>query len=116
MNGVTAANVDELFARNERLVSLFASRHGQFASVMVGAMIVAGIETVFGGPVETHAPQRVDTRFERGEHVLEAGAEMGRFILGSTVVLLFEPGQVRWRQGLGAGDSVRMGEAIGSWI
>ena len=116
VNGVTAEHVDDLFARNERLVSLFTSAHGQFASVMVGAMIVAGIETVFGGPVETHAAERVDTAFARGEHVLEAGAEMGRFILGSTVVLLFEPGEVRWRQGLGPGSSVRMGEAIGSWV
>ncbi|WP_394270558.1 archaetidylserine decarboxylase [Qipengyuania sp.] len=116
VNGVTAENVEGLFARNERLVSLFTGSHGQFASVMVGAMIVAGIETVFGGPVETHAPERVHDRFARGEHVLEAGAEMGRFVLGSTVVLLFEPGRARWRRGLAPGDSVRMGEAIGDWI
>lgn len=113
VNQVTAENVDGLFARNERLASLFEGEDGLFASVMVGAMIVAGIETVWGGPVETHAPELVHDRFAPGEHMLKAGDEMGRFILGSTTVLLFEPGRVEWLDRFKAGDSVRMGEALG---
>ena len=113
VNQVTAENVDGLFARNERLACLFTGRDGVFASVMVGAMIVAGIETVWSGLVETHHPRLVRESFAPGAQDLEAGDEMGRFILGSTVVLLFEAGRVEWDAGLKPGDAVRMGQAIG---
>ncbi|PZT85489.1 MAG: phosphatidylserine decarboxylase [Citromicrobium sp.] len=113
VNQVTAENVDGLFARNERLACLFTGPDGIFASVMVGAMIVAGIETVWSGLVETHHPKLIRESFDAAAHSFAAGDEMGRFILGSTVVLLFEPGRVAWDEGLKAGDSVRMGQAIG---
>ena len=115
VNRVTAENVDGLFARNERLVSLFDGPRGRFASVMVGAMIVAGIETVWGGMVETHAPKLVQQDFAARDVSLAAGDEMGRFILGSTVVLLFEPGKVEWLPEHEAGGALRMGEALGRW-
>ena len=113
VNQVTAENVDGLFARNERLACLFDGPDGCFASVMVGAMIVAGIETVWSGLEETHSPTLERTDFYGGAHSFQAGDEMGRFILGSTVVLLFEPGRVEWLDRFKAGDSVRMGEALG---
>lgn len=116
VNQVTAENVDGLFARNERLACLFDGSRGGFASVMVGAMIVAGIETVWQGRVEAHKPAPVHHDFAAGEHELAAGDEMGRFFLGSTVVLLFEPGQVEWLADFRAGDTVRMGQALGRWI
>ena len=114
VNQVTAENVDGLFARNERLACLFTGPDGVFASVMVGAMIVAGIETVWSGLVETHHPKLVRESFNPDTHGFAAGDEMGRFILGSTVVLLFEPGRVAWDETLKAGDAVRMGQAIGT--
>lgn len=116
VNQVTAENIDGLFARNERLACRFEGPRGHFASVMVGAMIVAGIETVWSGRVKTHNPQLVSRDFAAGEHDLAAGDEMGRFFLGSTVVLLFEPGRVEWDAALKAGDSVRMGQALGRWL
>jgi len=116
VNQVTAENIDGLFARNERLACRFEGPRGHFASVMVGAMIVAGIETVWSGRVKAHNPQLVSRDFAAGEHDLAAGDEMGRFFLGSTVVLLFEPGRVEWDAALKAGDSVRMGQALGRWL
>lgn len=116
VNQVTAENVDDLFARNERLAALFDGPRGCFASVMVGAMIVAGIETVWGGREAAHAPHPRHRTFTDGEHAFAAGDEMGRFFLGSTVVLLFEPGRVEWLEQFSAGDSVRMGEALGRWV
>ena len=113
VNQVTAENVDGLFARNERLACLFTGPDGIFASVMVGAMIVAGIETVWSGLTETHHPRLIRESFDPGAHDLAAGDEMGRFILGSTVVLLFEPGRIEWDAQLKAGDAVRMGQRIG---
>lgn len=115
VNQVTAENVDGLFARNERLACRFEGPHGHFASVMVGAMIVAGIETVWGGRVEAHNPAPVRQDFGDGEHNFAAGDEMGRFFLGSTAVLLFEPGRVDWNADMRAGDAVRMGQALGRW-
>lgn len=113
VNQETAENVDGLFARNERLACLFDGADGLFASVMVGAMIVAGIETVWAGRAETHAAAMQRQEFGPGTHSFAAGDEMGRFFLGSTVVLLFEPGRVAWLDGLKPGDSLRMGQAIG---
>ncbi|MEW4449303.1 archaetidylserine decarboxylase [Qipengyuania sp. JC766] len=113
VNTVTAENVDGLFARNERLACRFTGDIGEFASVMVGAMIVAGIETVWSGAQPTHSPVVERRDYAPGAHRLDAGAEMGRFILGSTVVLLFEPGRVTWRDDLTPGTAVRMGEALG---
>ncbi|MFG6666807.1 archaetidylserine decarboxylase [Halomonas sp. HNIBRBA4712] len=89
VNQATARYVPNLFARNERLVCVFDSPQGAFAMVLVGAMVVAAIETVWAGQITPRActPQR--TRFEHPV-TLERGEEMGRFKLGSTVVMCFE--------------------------
>lgn len=119
VNTATAGGVRNLFARNERLVSLFDTPLGQVAVVMVGAMIVASIETVWGGKVEPHGRAVVEHSFPSqgaGAVSLTAGAEMGRFLLGSTVVLLFEPNRVEWLEELGELSVLRMGEAIGRRI
>lgn len=113
VNAVTAGGVEGLFARNERLACLFDSPAGLMASVMVGAMIVAGVETVWSGRVAPHEKAVVDTAFA-GDVRLSAGAEMGRFYLGSTVILLFEPGRIEWLPAFGPGDVVRMGQALGT--
>jgi phosphatidylserine decarboxylase len=113
VNQQTAEGVDRLFARNERLSCLFDGPDGSFASVMVGAMIVAGIDTVWPHCFEGHGHDVVREDFAGAAVSLSAGAEMGRFYLGSTVVLLFEPGRVEWLEELKAGDPVRMGQAIG---
>jgi phosphatidylserine decarboxylase len=114
VNTATAEGVDRLFARNERLSCRFDGPDGHFASIMVGAMIVAGIDTVWPNQFRTHAAAPVHEDFAHQGRSFAAGDEMGRFYLGSTVVLLFEPGRVAWRQDLKPGDSLRMGEALGA--
>lgn len=114
VNQTTATHVPRLFARNERLVCVFDTPLGKVASVMVGAMIVAGIATVWGGAVKPHG-KRIQSKLYADQQTpitLPAGAEMGRFMLGSTVVLLFERGQIEWLPELHAGSKVRMGEAL----
>lgn len=113
VNQKTAEGVDRLFARNERLACLFDGPTGHFASVMVGAMIVAGIETVWPSRFGIHGSTPVREDFIGAGRDFLAGQEMGRFYLGSTVVLLFEPGRIAWLDGLKAGDTLRMGQAIG---
>jgi len=117
VNGITAALVPGLFARNERVVCLFDSAAGPMAIVLVGAIFVGGIETVWAGevtPAQTGARRR--DRQGSSPVSLERGEEMGRFNLGSTVVLLFPPGAVTWEPTQAPGRPVRLGERIGTCL
>jgi len=116
VNTVTAEGVPELFARNERVVCLFDTERGPMAMVLVGAMIVASIETVWAGLVTPPKRALKTLRYDEAARApihLEKGAEMGRFKLGSTVILLFGPEQVRWAEQLKALSPVCMGESLG---
>jgi phosphatidylserine decarboxylase len=112
VNQTTADNVPRLFARNERLVCLFNTACGPVAVILVGAMIVAAIETVWAGQVAPAARREICNELPAAM-VLDKGAEMGRFKLGSTVVLLFGKNAVEWDSALSAGAAVRMGQRIG---
>lgn len=109
VNQTTAENIPGLFARNERMVCLFDTELGRMAVVLVGAMIVAGIETVATGKVKPTG------RLELNQHnlFLEKGAELGRFYLGSTAVILFEENKIQWDAAFKANSAVIMGEALG---
>lgn len=112
VNPTTAENVDGLFARNERLVCMFETEHGPMAMVLVGAMIVAGIETVWSGQVCPLPKQAQVQKYDGGEIVLEKGDEMGRFKLGSTVVLCFPPDAIAFKEEIKAQSPLQMGQAI----
>ncbi|NNH27323.1 archaetidylserine decarboxylase [Acinetobacter terrestris] len=112
VNQTTAENIPGLFARNERMVCLFDTELGRMAVVLVGAMIVAGIETVATGKVKPTG------RLELNQHnlLLEKGAELGRFYLGSTAVILFEQDKMQWDAMFKANSVVVMGEALGHTV
>jgi phosphatidylserine decarboxylase len=112
VNAVTAQHVPGLFARNERVLTLFDSAAGQFALVLVGALNVGSMATVWAGDI-TPAARRVVTRVPGPPTTLEKGAELGRFNMGSTVILLFEPNRARWRPQVHAGSVVRLGQSLG---
>ncbi len=115
VNAATTREVPQLFARNERLVCLFETACGPMAVILVGAMIVAGIETVWSGLV-TPRGRRAQSFFyaDRVAPVqLARGAEMGRFRLGSTAIVLLPAGISGWHTDLDAGRQVRMGESLG---
>lgn len=108
----TVNTIPGLFARNERVVSLFDTPHGRMAMVLVGAINVAAIETVWDGLVTPPAGKRVSTKtYSKGEVVLKKGDEMGRFNMGSTVVWLMESSQFDWARDVSSGLPVRLGEA-----
>ena len=113
VNQLTAGNVPELFARNERVVCLFDTEAGPMAVVLVGAMIVASIETVWAGLVAPPTRQVRSQEYGASAPQLERGAEMGRFKLGSTAIVLFGPGHAQWDEKLLAGSIVRMGQKLG---
>jgi phosphatidylserine decarboxylase len=113
VSAVTAERVPKLFARNERVLTLFESDFGRFAVALVGALNVGSIATVWAGDI-TPAVRRAVTHIEGPHIVLDKGAELGRFNMGSTVILLFEARRARWDALLRAGSVVQVGQAIGS--
>lgn len=115
VNPASVQGIPRLFARNERLVNIFATASGPMALVMVGAMCVGSLQTVWSDPL--HARRRgecQDYDYRNAQINLKRGAEMGRFNMGSTVILLFPAGSIQWLAQLQPGQRVRLGEAIGN--
>lgn len=114
VNPTTVNNVDGVFARNERLVNIFETDKGPMAVILVGAMLVAGISTVWQGSV-------VPNRFRTVQHydvaskniLLNKGDELGYFTFGSTAIVLFGKDQTAWLAELQATTTLNMGEMIG---
>jgi phosphatidylserine decarboxylase len=122
VNDATRARVPRLFARNERIVCLFDGEHGAFAVILVGALFVGSMSTVWHGEitpwrgshprsVRAGAVHRLEPRGD-AERFQARGAELGRFNMGSTVLLLLPPSSLRWQPTLAPGREVRMGEPL----
>ena len=109
VNPHTEAAIPLLFCRNERLVMHFKSDYGPLIVVMVGALIVASIETVFDAPASPYRSEALSAHrqpFTRGE-------ELGRFLLGSTVIVIVPPGEFTPRAELRPGERIAMGNPLG---
>ncbi|BDX08394.1 archaetidylserine decarboxylase [Planctobacterium marinum] len=117
VNPLTAQNVPGLFARNERVVAIFNTAQGKMAMVLVGATIVASIETVWAGTVTPPPGKKVRTWHYSEQNAtamqFKKGDEMGRFKLGSTVVMCFEKDGVDFAQ-FSEGDVTRLGVQCGT--
>ena len=114
VNPATAQGVPGLFARNERVICHFDTARGPFILVLVGATIVGSMATVWHGVV--NPPRFGEVRrwdYSGQEVVLRQGDEMGRFLLGSTVVMLWPHGTLKFNPNWSAGGPVRMGELMG---
>jgi phosphatidylserine decarboxylase len=122
VNPVTARGIPNLFARNERVVCVFESHRGPFVLALVGATIVGSMATVWHGVVNPPRPGTVrewsyDGNGYKGEPViLDRGAEMGRFLLGSTVVMLFPRNTLLFDSSWRAEKAVRLGEPMASAV
>lgn len=115
VNPSTARNVPGLFARNERVVCVFESEQGPFVMVLVGATIVGSMSTVWHGQVNPPRYGEVTTwHYDDQRIVLQQGDEMGRFLLGSTVVMLFPENCYRFDHDWVAAGKIRMGQSMGS--
>jgi len=116
VNPVTAQGVPGLFARNERLVCVFESVRGPFVLVLVGATIVGSMATVWQGVVNPPRGPVREWRYGDQKVELKQGDEMGRFLLGSTVVMLFPKGPLRFNPAWAPARSVRLGEVMANAI
>ena len=121
VNRTTAEGVANLFARNERVNMLFEDATLHHALLLIGALNVGSMETVWHGEVAPRRPRRLERLpvapvAGGAAYSAARGDEVARFNMGSTVILLFPPGTVEWRTGLASGMTVRMGEPIGRRI
>lgn len=116
VNPTTARGVPGLFARNERVICLFESAsHGRFAMILVGATIVGSIATIWHGIVNTKRSGKIsEWSYASNKLLLRKGEEMGRFLLGSTVVMLFEKDAIAFNPEWYPERPVRLGEPMGS--
>jgi phosphatidylserine decarboxylase len=115
VNPTTARGVPGLFARNERVVCVFDTPHGPFVQVLVGATIVGSMATVWHGQVNPPRPGRIWERsYDDGAVRLRQGEEMARFLLGSTVVMLFPQGPLAFNPQWMPTGAIRMGEEMAS--
>lgn len=114
VNTTTVNAVPNLFARNERVVCIFDTEAGPMALVLVGAIFVSSVETVWHGVVTPPSTDSVRA-WNYSDHapILEKGAEMGRFNMGSTIIVLFGKDKTAWIDDLTAGRPVKLGERIG---
>jgi phosphatidylserine decarboxylase len=116
VNATTTASVPGLFARNERVVCMFAAAELVFALVLVGALFVGSMSTVWHGEVTPRRTRECTALPLEARHAsltLARAAEVARFNMGSTVILLLPPGKSTWRAGLATDSAVRVGEMLG---
>lgn len=115
VNPTTARGVPGLFARNERVVCVFEGASGPFVLVLVGATIVGSMATVWHGAINNPRAGRLcEWHYEDQSIVLKQGEEMGRFLLGSTVVMLFPKGPLEFNPAWAAAKPIRLGELMAS--
>lgn len=110
VNPATVQGIPNLFSRNERMVGFFSTSIGDMAVIMVGAMIVASIDTAWAGVVNSSRQHEIQIqRYSEDNLFFNKGDEIGKFQLGSTVIVLFSNDEIRWAENIAAGNSVLMG-------
>ena len=116
VNPVTAQGVPGLWARNERVVCLFEGPRGPFSLVLVGATIVGSMQTVWHGVVNAKRPGQIrEWRYDDQNIELKKGVEMGRFLLGSTVILVFPKDDIAFNPAWAPAKAVRLGEEMANY-
>jgi len=114
VNAATVGAVPNLFARNERVACIFETEAGPMALILVGAIFVSSVETVWHGVVTPPTVSETRTwQYQDNAPTLEKGAEMGRFNMGSTIIVLFGQDKTAWNADFLAGKPVKLGETIG---
>jgi phosphatidylserine decarboxylase len=117
VNTATTNSVPGLFARNERVAALFDTDAGPMALVLVGAIFVSSIETVWHGVVTPPSITSVQSwQYQDNAPTLKIGEEMGRFNMGSTIIVLFGKGKAQWDNEFTADKAVKLGERIGKTL
>lgn len=115
VNAVSVNGIPQLFARNERVICLFATDAGMMAVIFVGALLIGSIVTVWHGQVMPVLDEPIVKTYYDTSLIFQRGDELGYFQWGSTVIVLFEAARAAWQTTLHAGGAVQMGQPIGSY-
>ena len=113
----TARVVNSLYARNERVIVFFETALGAMAVILVGALFVGTMNTVWTGTVQANRPGKIrqwDYAEQTPSLSVECGAELGHFNMGSTVIVLFPPKCMQWSEQLQAGSPLEVGQPLGT--
>ncbi len=114
VNQTSVNGIPNLFTRNERLINIFRTENGPMALIMVGALFVGSMQTAWTGTLIPAARgECTDYDYTHADIRLSRGAEMGRFNMGSTVILLFPPACIQWQQTFGPESMIRLGRSLG---
>ncbi|MEM6998451.1 MAG: archaetidylserine decarboxylase [Pseudomonadota bacterium] len=117
VNTASVRTVNQLFARNERFISLFETEIGLMAQIMVGATFVGSMETVFAGQITPTENREITIKeYEDDSITLNQTDEFGHFNMGSTVIILFEKNKISWDEQLKENDSIQVGQKIADII
>lgn len=118
VNNPTTRTIDGLFARNERFISIFETELGLMAQIMVGALFVGSMETVFAGQITPtkHREITIKNYDDDKPITLKQGDEFGHFNMGSTVILLFEKDKMKWLKEMKANQAIQVGQVLGKKI
>jgi phosphatidylserine decarboxylase len=116
VNQETAEGIPNLFARNERIVTIFNTSRGRVAIILIGAMIVGSMETVWAGQVAPNKTPGVKNYSYNNSIFLRRGEELGRFKLGSTVIILTEANVLNFDLDLKLGNAILMGQRLGTFM
>jgi len=115
VNTVTTENIPGLFARNERVVNLFETEAGPMAVILVGAILVSSIETVWAGTITPPYGEKVQhSDYKTGDIELSKGDELGRFNYGSTAIVLFGENKIEWDKVFSADTKTKVGQRLGT--
>ncbi|NNF16878.1 MAG: phosphatidylserine decarboxylase [Gammaproteobacteria bacterium] len=116
VNAASVTHIDQLFARNERVVCTFDTRFGPMAMIMVGALNVGSIETCHAGVIAPRSKAQTHNWSYAADEIkpFDKGQEFARFNLGSTVILMFADGGAQWLEPLSAGQTLLMGQQLGT--
>ena len=117
VNQQKAEDIPGIFARNERVICIFKTATGPMAVILVGAMIVASISTTWHGQVTPFAREVQSWDYQPNQKItLDKGAELGRFYLGSTAIVLFPKDTMQWSADLVLGQSLKLGQTMGEMV
>ena len=113
VNKIGVDNVEQLFSRNERFISIFETQHGLMAQIMIGAVLVGSMETVWLGEITPNKKRELTvTEYTKNSVQLNQGEEFGRFNMGSTVIILFQKGKLSWLPDIKKNHPIEVGQLL----
>ncbi|AWD32452.1 Phosphatidylserine decarboxylase proenzyme [Candidatus Kinetoplastibacterium sorsogonicusi] len=116
VNNKSITNIPNIYSKNERVILLFNTNYGDIAIIMVGAIIVSSISTIWTKLIKNDSKRPLEYNFSKKNYFIKKGMEIGSFYIGSTVIILFDQEKISWKDFSNFSNQIKMGEKIGQFI